>query len=129
MNLKPNDIIPLVLQLFDNATNKFVRAVVRDNSDAEISGSPFTLVHEANGLYTNSTALMPNKPFVSVQYLVYDDAGFTTFSSTHSSTSIEIPLEYSSSSCAVEGVVEDSTVLSGVVESAEVLTATVCECD
>lgn len=129
MNLKPNDIIPLVLQLFDNATNKFVRAVVRDNSGVQISGSPFTLAHQANGLYINGSALMPNKPFISVQYLVYDDAGFTTLSSTHSSTSIEIPLEYSSNSCAVEGVVEDSTILSGVVESAEVLTATVCECD
>lgn len=128
MNLKPGDKIPLVLQLFDNAVNKFVRAVVRDASDTQIAGSPFALAHEANGLYTNSTAEMPNTPFISVQYLVYDDAGFTTLSSTHSSVAVEIPIDYEISGGVVSATVEDETA-TGVVESSPVVTGVVCECD
>lgn len=128
MNLKPGDKIPLVLQLFDNAVNKFVRAVVRDSSDTQIAGSPFALAHEANGLYTNSTAEMPNSAFVSVQYLVYDDAGFTTLSSTHSSAAVEIPIDYEIKGGEVSATVEDETA-TGVVESSPVVTGVVCECD
>lgn len=133
MNIKVGDKIPLVLQLFDNATTKFVRAVIRDATDAPISGSPFTLAHEANGLYTNNAAVMPDTPFVSVQYLVYDDAGFTTLSEDHSSVGVEIPrLE-----CGVEilnggevtGVVQSEPQIIGVVEASSDVTATVCECD
>lgn len=129
MNLKPNDIIPLVLQLFDNATNKFVRAVVRDSDDAAISGSPFSLAHEADGLYTNKTAVMPNKAFVSVQYLIYDDAGFTTLSSTHSSVAIEIPLQsdIAALSNSITGIVFDESIINGYVES-NTLVGTVEEC-
>lgn len=119
MNLKPNDVIPLVLQLFDNDATKYVRANVRDASDTVISGSPFTLAHEANGLYTNASAVMPNTPFVSVQYLVYDDAGFTTLSTIHASAAVEIPINRDVVAGEVSATIEDS----------EEVSATVCECD
>ena len=129
MNLKPGDKIPLVLQLFDNAVGKFVRAVVRDSSDAEISGSPFALAHEASGLYTNAAAIMPNTPFISVQYLVYDDAGFTTLSSDHSAVGVEIPIDREIIGGEVTAIVDATPVVTGIVEASPVVTGVVCECD
>lgn len=78
------DQIPLQLQLFDGATGKFPRAVVKDASGAAISGSPFDLAHVANGHYSNLSAVMPSTPFVTIQYLVYSDAGHTTLDTGYS---------------------------------------------
>jgi DNA-binding protein len=69
--------IPIQLQLFDGATGKFPRANVRDATGAAISGSPFDLTHIADGQYANTAAVMPNTPFVTVQMIVYSDAGRT----------------------------------------------------
>lgn len=75
-------IVPLVVQLASYATNKFARAVVRDDTGATIA--TVNLTAGANGLYYNvSTVQMPNSSsFVSIQYLIYDDAGFTTLSTS-----------------------------------------------
>lgn len=78
------DSIVLSLQLFDGATNKYPRARVFDADGSEISGSPVALTHVAGGLYRNAALTMPDSAQVEAQYKVYDDAGFTTPSTTHS---------------------------------------------
>lgn len=69
--------IPLRLQFSDGDSSKFVRAVVKDPTGTPLAGSPFVLTHTSNGLFTNFAHLMPEVDFISAQYLVYDDAGFT----------------------------------------------------
>lgn len=71
------DTLPLYIQLFDNATDKFPRAIVRDAANAEVAGSPFDLSHIADGLYGSLSAQFPNTQFVTAQYLIYDDAAHT----------------------------------------------------
>lgn len=75
--LRAGDQIPLQLQLWDGSTSKFPRAFVNDATGASISGSPFDLSHVANGQYSNLTAVMPSTPFVTLQFIVYSDAGRT----------------------------------------------------
>lgn len=79
--------LPLSLQLADRNAAKFVRAFIRDNTGAQIVGSPAAMPIVANGLYQNLSLSYPNVPFLTVQYLVYDDAGFTTLSTTEGATS------------------------------------------
>ena len=81
MKLKSGESIPLVLQLLDGETSKYVRAVVTTQAGVAVSGSPFTLTHEATGLYKNTALDMPaTVEFIRAQYRVYDDSGFTTIS-------------------------------------------------
>lgn len=76
------DAVPLYLQLYDNATDKFVRTTVRDATGAQITGSPVDLTHVALGLYQSLALVMPATKFVTVQYIVYDDSGYTVISSS-----------------------------------------------
>lgn len=83
MGLIVGDPIPLYDQLVDYDDTKFVRAYVTDSDGVAISGSPFSMpAIGVNGLYGTRVALMPNKPWVQAQYIVYDDSGFTTRSET-----------------------------------------------
>lgn len=81
-SLKAGDTVPLVLQLFDGVTTKHVRATVTNQAGTAVSGSPFTLTHQALGKYVNSSLVMPSGvSFIVAHYRVFDDAGFTTISS------------------------------------------------
>jgi len=82
--IRVGDQIPIWLQLFDGVTTKFPRAVVRNAAGTAISGSPFDLTHVADGLYSNSSAVMPSTPFVTVQYLVFNEVGRTTMDNNYS---------------------------------------------
>lgn len=75
------DPIPVYLQLHTGDTVKFVRAHLRDASGTPLGGSPASLPHVANGMYVNLSFSMPNTPFVTITYEVFDDAGFTVPSS------------------------------------------------
>jgi len=131
MNLRKGQAIPLAFQLHDGDATKYVRAVVRDSSDTPISGSPFSLPHESEGLYTNSAGVMPDTPFITVQYQAFTDAGFTTPSSVHSTVTVEIPRldDVMLNGGEVTAIVDASPVVTGVVESSPVVTGVVCECD
>jgi len=83
-SIRLGDTIPLNLQLFDGDTTKYVRAIVRDPTDVEITGSPFTLPHVGDGLYKLYTEAMPNVDYLISTYQVFDDAGFTSKSELHS---------------------------------------------
>jgi hypothetical protein len=76
--------IPLYLQLFDYNTSKYVKALVRNQSNTQLTNSPAILTHIANGLYGNNGSIVfPNTAtMLSVQYLVYDDSGYTMLSTS-----------------------------------------------
>jgi hypothetical protein len=78
MDLLLGQEVPLALQLSNGATNKFPRAKIYDESGTELAGSPVVLTHVSAGLYKASSFVMPAKPFIVAQYLIYSDAGFTT---------------------------------------------------
>lgn len=82
--LNIGDTIHLNLQLSNGNTGKYVRATVRNASGVEISGSPVALTHIGGGLYSNDSLTMPNTDEVTAQYVVYDDAGFTTVNTNYS---------------------------------------------
>lgn len=75
--------IELAAQAYDNDTGLFVRGRVFDATDTELTGSPVTLAHVSNGLYTNHTLVMPNSERVHAVYEAFLDAGFTMPSPEH----------------------------------------------
>jgi len=82
MTVKIGENIPCFLQLFDGNVGKFVRATIR-RPDNTVVGSPVTLSHVGSGLYHNQAVAMPSVDFVTVQFAVFDDAGFTVPSTTY----------------------------------------------
>jgi hypothetical protein len=80
-----NKPLPINLQLFDKAPDKFAIATVRLPTGIELAGSPFLLQHTSGGFYAaTEPVLMPQAEFVSVFYEVYEDAAFTVKSFQHS---------------------------------------------
>ncbi len=80
--------LPLSIQLFDYDPNKFVKAFITDSNNDPIAGSPVELAPVGSlGFYSNNTLVMPNTPFVVVQYVVYDDSGYTTVSTSEGGAS------------------------------------------
>jgi len=75
--LKVGQIIPLVCQLEDGDTTKFVNAIVTDQGGIPVAGSPLVLTHTGNGTYENDTLVMPDEDFISATFQVFDDAGLT----------------------------------------------------
>lgn len=75
MGVSLGDKIPIVCQLEDGKTNRFVQATVRDNAGTVLATVGCS--HVADGLYVNQLQTMPNVPFVTVQFKVFVDAGFT----------------------------------------------------
>lgn len=69
------DSLPIQHQLASGATNKFVRAYMYDSTG--VQWGVFELVHVARGLYRNDDIVMPNLKFFMVQYVIYDDDGFS----------------------------------------------------
>jgi len=78
INLKVGEKIPLAILLETRVTDKFVRAIVRGATGAEIVGSPFGVPHVSNGWHYDDTVLMPDTAYLTVEYDVFADALFTT---------------------------------------------------
>lgn len=81
---KVGDSLILSLILEDGVTNKFPRAYAYDASGSAISGSPVDLAHVANGLYRDTSLLMPNTQAVSCVFKVFSDSGHTTLDASYS---------------------------------------------
>lgn len=67
--------VPVVFQSSVAETGLFVRATIKDNDENTLA--VLALTHVVNGLYLNDNYLMPAKAFITVQYDVFKDAGFT----------------------------------------------------
>lgn len=116
-SIKAGDTVPLVLQLFDGATNKYVRATVTNQAGTAVSGSPFTLTHQALGKYVNSSLVMPSGvSFIVAHYRVFDDAGFSTISSYADTADVfNLFIDTSNNYPSLEAIVSGSDALEGVV--------------
>lgn len=112
----------LNLQLFDGATNKFVRATLRDASGASL-GSPVAMPHVGLGLYSDDSQVMPNTAEVTATYKVFDDAGFTTPSADHSDA-----LDVFALTEATALVSNVDLELVAVIESDNIITASLEDC-
>lgn len=72
-------------QLFDGATNKFVRAYLFDAVGLPLVVNPqVNLSHIGNGLYTAQVPFPGGTPEIKASYSVFDDAGYTRISRKHS---------------------------------------------
>jgi len=81
---KINEAIRLNLQLFDGGTTLYPLVYAYNAAGSQISGSPVALSHLANGLYTNSSLLMPDTAQVRAVYRVFTDSGHTLISDDYS---------------------------------------------
>lgn len=70
MDITVGEKIPLSVQLADDETGRFIIATVRDHFGTEVSGSPATLSHIANGLYEDLSVSMPTTR-VTASYRTY----------------------------------------------------------
>lgn len=126
--LKIGQRIPISIQLFDGATDKFVKASIIKADGSAISGSPFNVPHVSGGLYSLNTQSMPNTEYISVQYKIYNDDEFTVPSEDHSDTLDVFSLaETPSGFDNISGIVSDDLIINGYVES-NTLIGTVEEC-
>lgn len=75
------DILPLTIQISDYDPAKYVQVFLYDETLTEIAQSPSQLSPVgSNGFYSNNEIEMPDTKFLIAQYVVYDDAGYTTVS-------------------------------------------------
>jgi len=74
---KGNQFI-LKSQLLDGNASLFIQARIYDETFTEVSFSPITLAHVANGLYKDVSQQATIIGNYTVQYKVYSDAGLTT---------------------------------------------------
>lgn len=82
MGVNLNDRIPIVCQLEDGNTARFVQAVVR-GPDGVILNT-VACPHVGNGLYINDTVVMPNVRFVTVQFRVFSNVELTVLDPQYS---------------------------------------------
>ncbi len=76
--IRKDNQFQLVLQLPDGNASQFVQARIYDASFAEVSFSPITLSHLANGLYRDISEQATAIGNYTVQYTVFSNAGLTT---------------------------------------------------
>lgn len=77
-------------QLPDMRTDAFVLAVIYDATMTETAFSALDLTHIANGLYANTTEVANVIGNYTVQYIVYDDAGFTQLAKKYAAVEEDI---------------------------------------
>lgn len=123
MDLLLGQEVPLALQLSNGATNKYPQARMFDDSGAELSGSPVTLTHVGSGLYKAANFVMPAKPFIVAQYLVYSDAGHTTLDADYPIASDAFALldisTLDNPRAALFGSLENSPVIVGALSASQ----------
>lgn len=82
LTAKENQILVLKTQLGDGDETKFVRAIVTTDTGIQLAGSPFALPHQSGGKYVfqDPSLTFPTGTVkeIHAQYVVYEDAGFTT---------------------------------------------------
>ena len=119
------DPMPIFLQLWDKAEDRFPRATVRLPSGALMPGSPIALEHVSGGYYSAPYVEMPEVQFVTVLYEVFLDEAMTLPSPEHDeafetlfkSDTAPITINSSGGDLSLEAVVSEVDVeLSAVVD-------------
>lgn len=80
--MQVGDKVPLSLQIADYAQAKFVRVNIVDDSGSDVAASPIDLTDLGDGLYEDFSYTFPDSAWIRIQYLVFDDAGYTTLCGT-----------------------------------------------
>lgn len=122
--------IRLNLQLWDGATNKYIRAFLYDADGVQIAS--INMTHVGRGLYEDSSLFMPDTAEVRAVYKVYSNSSYTQVSSKHSDSLDVYFLETgmsSGSGCEIVGVIETGTELIGSVADEVGLIGEIEECD
>lgn len=78
------------LQLPDRITDRFIRARVFNSALTEVAFSPLALTHIADGLYANVAQQATAIGNYTVQYTVYNDAGFTQLSNKYATVEEDV---------------------------------------
>jgi len=74
---KQGDPIPITVQLALGETDRFIRAVLRDQNGIGILGSPVVLTHVGEGTYKDMSVSMPGTRFVTASYKSFLDSGLS----------------------------------------------------
>jgi hypothetical protein len=121
--------IRLNLQLWDGATNRFVRAYLYDADGTQIAS--VNLAHLARGLYEDDSIQMPSTAQVRAVYRVYTNPSYTQVSEKHSDSIDVFVLDSAGPSNCEEliGVIETGEELIGTVSEAEEIIGEIDECD
>lgn len=80
------DAIPVAIQLYDGDASLFVKATIRDATGTIIGSILNVPAVGSNGQYQTEGPAMPDTPFVTVEYQVFQDAGFTQPATTYSNS-------------------------------------------
>ena len=65
----------LKLQLTDGNNAQYVKAFIKDEFGNDLSSQ--ILTPQGDGVYGESTQLMPNKPKITCSFIVYSDSGYS----------------------------------------------------
>jgi len=87
--LRIGDPIPLQLQLASAQEDKFPVAILRD-TDGNVVFGPISLTHQGNGLYADYSLAMPAEAILVATFIVYTDAGQTTFDTGENGHAIDV---------------------------------------
>ena len=81
VNVGEGEFLVLRLVLPEADDSKFIKAIVTDDTNSPLGGSPFTLVNIGGGEYRFKNESVLKFPVgvseVSAKYEIYDNAGFT----------------------------------------------------
>ena len=77
MGYSVGQILPIRVSLHNDDATKFVRATIKKANFTHMTGSPFALTNLGGGIYGLETVAMPDTAFVSVEYEVFNNSGFT----------------------------------------------------
>lgn len=88
-SLEIGQVLPLYMKLFDYNAAKYVHAFLFDDEGMALAISPVTLTPVGSlGLYGNNlNDVPPETTFITAQYIVYDDSGYTTVSQSEGADS------------------------------------------
>jgi hypothetical protein len=87
MRISLGSPIFLSLEVYDAHEDMFPRAHVYDSNSVEVLGSPFDLIHVANGFYKNTSFTPSISGFYYAVYIIYQDAGYSVTPGRYGRTS------------------------------------------
>lgn len=112
----------LTLQLADRATTKRVFVELMDDTDT-IVVSLFEILHVTNGIYRESTQVMPGTEMLRAFYYVYESDGVTLDTGYTTAEEVYVRLEPVIVSESIVGTIEEASISGSILEAS--LSATI----